>query len=92
MHDRLANGSSYRVLIVVDNFTRECVALHVAQRLSSRDVIEALNAALKKRGKPRLLRCDHGSEFAVIAVDQWALWNQIQIDFSRPGKPIDNAH
>ena len=91
MHDRLANGSSYRILTVVDNFTRECVALHAAQRLSSHDVIEVLNTALKKRGKPRALRCDNGSEFASIAVDQWAFWNQIQIDFSRPGKPTDNA-
>lgn len=92
MHDRLANGSSYRLLTVVDNFTRECVALHPDQRLSSADVIEVLNLAIRQRGKPRAIRCDNGSEFASIAVDQWAYWNSIQIDFSRPGKPTDNAY
>lgn len=92
MHDRLADGSSYRLLTVVDNFTRECVALHPDQRLSSTDVIDVLNAAIRERGKPRAIRCDNGSEFASIAVDQWAHWNAIQIDFSRPGKPTDNAY
>ena len=92
MHDRLSDGSAYRLLTVVDVFTRECVALHAERRLSSGDVIEVLNAAIKQRGKPRALRCDNGSEFASIAVDQWAYWNEIQIDFSRPGKPTDNAH
>lgn len=91
MHDRFASGASYRLLTVVDIYTRECIALVPAQRLSSADVIEVLNVAIRKRGKPRALRCDNGSEFASIAVDQWAYWNQIQIDFSRPGKPTDNA-
>lgn len=52
MHDRFANGSSYRLLTVVDVFTRECVALHPDHRLASADVIEVLNAAIKRRGKP----------------------------------------
>lgn len=91
MHDRLADGRSYRLLTVVDVFTRECVALVPAPRFTSHDVIETLNSAIKKRGKPRALRCDNGSEFASIAVDQWAYWNEIKIDFSRPGKPTDNA-
>src|SRR6185437_11542784 len=92
MHDRLADGSSYRLLTVVDNFTRECIALHPDLRLSSADVINVLNTAIRERGKPRAIRCDNGSEFASIAVDQWAYWNSIQMDFSRPGKPTDNAY
>ena len=91
MHDRFADGSAYRLLTIVDVYTRECVALHADRCLSSADVIEVLNAAIRRRGKPRALRCDNGSGFASIAVDQWAYWNDIKIDFSRPGKPTDNA-
>jgi len=91
MHDRFADGSAYRLLTIVDIYSRECVALHADRRLSAADVIGVLNSAIKRRGKPRALRCDNGSEFASIAVDQWAYWNEIKIDFSRPGKPTDNA-
>jgi putative transposase len=55
------------------------------------DVINALGRAITIRGKPQVLRCDNGSEFASTEFGQWAYWKSIAIDFSRPGKPTDNA-
>ena len=56
------------------------------------DVVGALNQIRQKRGTPKLLFCDNGSEFTSQMMDLWAYHNQVQIDFSRPGKPTDNAH
>lgn len=91
MHDRLSSGRKIRLLTVVDAFSRECVALEVAHGFKSPDVIAVLKRAIAKRGKPATLRCDNGSEFTSTEFDQWAYWNRIAIDFSRPGKPTDNA-
>ena len=60
--------------------------------LTGDDVVSALNQIRQKRGGPRLIFCDNGSEFTSQIVDLWAYHNQVQIDFSRPGKPTDNAH
>jgi putative transposase len=50
-----------------------------------------LNRIIVSRGAPTALRCDNGTEFTATAFDQWAYWNHVQIDYSRPGKPTDNA-
>jgi putative transposase len=90
MHHRLADTGrrAVRLLTIIDVFTRECQALEVAHGFRSRDVIEVLNA---HRGAPAALRCDNGTEFTATAFDQWVYWNHVQIDYSRPGKPTDNA-
>lgn len=93
MHDRLADEGrrAVRLLTIVDVFTRECLALEVARGFRSQDVIEVLNRIIARRGAPAALRCDNGTEFTATAFDQWAYWNHVQIDYSRPGKPTDNA-
>jgi putative transposase len=91
MHDRLADRRSYRLLTIVDIFSRECVALEVGGRFCSDDVVAALKRASTERGTPKVLRCDNGSEFVAQPLDQWAFWNKVTLDFSRPGKPTDNA-
>jgi putative transposase len=91
MHDWLANGRPYRLLTIVDVYSRECVALEVAQRFCSEDVVGVLQRACRERGTPKVLRCDNGTEFVAKPLDQWAFWNKISLDFSRPGKPTDNA-
>lgn len=53
---------------------------------------EALDALVAERSKPKALRCDNGPEFAGRVLDQWAWFNGVELDFSRPGKPTDNAH
>jgi putative transposase len=91
MHERLADHRKIRLLTIVDLFTRECVALDVAYGFKSADVVRILAAVCKQRGTPEFIRCDNGTEFVAEALDQWAYWNRVELDFSRPGKPTDNA-
>jgi putative transposase len=91
MHDRLADNRPYRLLTVVDIYSRECIALEVAPRFCSDDVVAVLRRASRERGSPKILRCDNGTEFVAKPLDQWAFWNKITLDYSRPGKPTDNA-
>lgn len=89
--DALFNGSRFRVLTVVDNYSRECLAAEVGQRLRGEEVVAVLNRLKYIRGLPGSIRVDNGIEFVSKAVDKWAYENKVVLDFSRPGKPIDNA-
>jgi putative transposase len=81
------------VLTAIDVATRECVALVASKGFSVETVAEILNAAARHRGRhPRRIRVDNGTEFASKALDRWAYWNRVELDFSRPGKPGDNAY
>jgi len=93
MHDRLMGEGrkAFRLLTVVDIFTRECLALEVAPGFRARDVVNVLTRLVGQRGTPIAIRCDQGTEFTAEALDQWAYNNRIELDFSRPGKPTDNA-
>ncbi len=90
--DQLANGQRIRALTVVDVCTRESLAIEVGQRLRSEHVVQVLTRLTAQRGAPKRLFCDNGSEFSSQLVDLWAYQHRVQIDFSRPGKPTDNAH
>lgn len=91
MADNLADGRKIRLLTIVDNFSRECLAIDVAPGFKGTDVAQALTRIVTERGRPHWIRCDNGPEFISKALDQWAYGNKIQLDFSRPGKPTDNA-
>lgn len=91
MSDQLSTGHWIRVLTIVDNFTRESLALHVGQSIKGYDVVWVLDELIKNRGKPGRIQVDNGSEFTSKAMDQWAYFNKVKLDFSRPGKPTDNA-
>jgi putative transposase len=91
MSDGLGDGRKIRVLTIVDNFTRESLAGEVSQRFSGHDVVRVLTRISAGRGLPRTIRVDNGPEFISRALDQWAYLNQVELDFSRPGKPTDNA-
>ena len=92
MADQLADGRGFRALTVVDVFTRECPAIEVGPSLKGEDVVRVLNRIKAQRGAPKMLFCDNGSEFSSQAMDLWAYQNGVRIDFSRPGKPTDDAH
>ena len=79
------------LLTIVDNFTRESRAVEAAQRFTGHDVARVLTSVGAERGLPRAIRVDNGPEFVSKALDQWAYWNKVKLDFSRPGKPTDNA-
>lgn len=89
--DQLQDGTRFRSLTIVDVYTREAVAITVGQSLKGDDVVRTLNRLKLERGVPKVLFCDNGSEFTSHAMDLWAYRNGVKIDFSRPGKPTDNA-
>jgi putative transposase len=89
--DQLADGRRFRALTVVDIYTRESLAIEAGPGLKGGDVVRVLNHVKSRRGSPQFLFCDNGSEFTCQAMDLWAHQNQVRIDFSRPGKPTDNA-
>ncbi len=91
MHDVLADGTRVRLLTVVDSFSRESLALEVAARFKSTDVVAVLRRLVTERGAPQRIHCDNGPEFVSLQLDQWAYWNRVKLDFSRPGRPSDNA-
>ncbi len=90
--DQLADGRRFRALTVVDVYTRESLAIEPGQRLRGEDVVQVLQRIQEKRGGPKRLFCDNGSEFASQVLDLWAYQNGVKIDLSRPGKPTDNGH
>ena len=91
MSDELFDGRRIRVLTIVDHFSRESLAILVDGSLGGRRVVDAL-ALLALRGrKPGSIAIDNGPEFTSKVLDQWAYLNGVELDFSRPCKPTDNA-
>jgi len=80
-----------RILTIIDNFTRESLGWYVGQSITGHHVAEVLDSLVMHRGKPQRIQVDNGSEFTSKAMDQWAYFNQVKLDFSRRGKPTDNA-
>jgi putative transposase len=91
MADTLADGRTFRVLNIVDDFTRECVAIEVDKSLPGLRVVRVLERLRDTTGLPRRLVVDNGPEFAGRALDTWAYARGIDLCFIRPGKPVENA-
>lgn len=91
VHDMLHNGRRIRMLNVVDDCTRECLAIETDTSLPGSRVIEVLERLRDQRGLPHAIVADNGPEFAGRALDQWAHERGLKIDYIRPGKPVDNA-
>ncbi|NKJ02701.1 putative transposase [Novosphingobium sp. SG707] len=91
VHDQLATGRKLRILTVVDTFSR--ISPVVDPRFSYRgeDVVATLDKACRVAGYPKTIRVDNGSEFISRDMDLWAYQRNVILDFSRPGKPTDNA-
>ena len=92
MSDRLFDEKPFRILTIVDCFTREALASSARTSFRAYQVVDELDRLVRARGKPRAIRVDNGSEFAGRLLDQWAYLNKVELDFSRPGKPTDNAY
>lgn len=90
--DQFNDGKRFRLLTVVDTYTRECLAIEPGHRLNSRDVTSVLSRIVAQRGKPKRIFCDNGSEFSGRVTDFWAYKQGVTLAFSRPGKPTDNAY
>jgi putative transposase len=91
MTDALADGRRFRLLNVVDDFSRECLASEPGRSLTGRHVVEVLQRLIRHRGAPEAILSDNGPEFCSRAVDAWAHAEGVRLHFIRPGKPIENA-
>ncbi|HXG70884.1 MAG TPA: integrase core domain-containing protein, partial [Gemmatimonadaceae bacterium] len=89
--DQLADGRRFRTLTVLDLYTRQCLDIAVGRGLTGQDVAATLERLRFGRGLPQRIYCDNGSEFVGAAMDPWAYTNGVILDFSRRGKPTDNA-
>lgn len=90
--DALFNGKRFRALTVVDLFTRECLAIEVDQGIKGEHVASVVERLIQQRGAPHSIRVDNGPEFAGKVLDLLAYSHGVSLDFSRPGKPTDNAY
>jgi putative transposase len=91
VHDQLAMGRKIRVLTIVDTFSRYAPAIDPRFTYRGEDVVETLERICAETGYPSSIRVDQGSEFVSRDLDLWAYANGVTLDFSRPGKPTDNA-
>lgn len=92
VHDQLATGRKIRILTVVDTFSRYVPVLDARFSYKGEDVVTTLDRICRKNGYPKTIRVDNGSEFISRDMDLWAYQRNVTLDFSRPGKPTDNAY
>ena len=91
VHDQLATGKKLRVLTIVDTFSRFSPAVDARFSYRGEDVVATLERVCAEVGFPKSIRVDQGSEFVSRDLDLWAYRHGVILDFSRPGKPTDNA-
>ncbi len=92
VHDRTIDGRPLKWLAVIDEFTRECLALDVARSIKSGDVIDTLVELFQVRGVPTHVRFDNGPEFIALAVQQWLERSSVRPLYIEPGAPWENGY
>lgn len=92
VQDSLSDGRRIRVLTLVDNYSRECLALEVGTSLPGARVVRVLEQVSSIKGTPKTIMVDNGPEFAGKALDAWAYENGVGLHFIAPGKPVQNAY
>ena len=92
MHDQLADGRSFRLFNVIDDFNRQGLGIEADLSLPAARVIRALEQIIEWRGKPSMIRCDNGPEYISGALMAWADRMGIELDYIQPGKPQQNAY
>jgi putative transposase len=92
VHDALADGTPIRVLTVLDHWSRDSPILEVATRMSGQTVATTLEQVIGAGPAPRSITVDHGTEFMSRALEDWAWRRGVQLDFIRPGHPVENAY
>jgi putative transposase len=89
--DAFTDGRRFRVLAVVDDHTRECLALVADTSLGGRRVVRELDAVIARRGRPRTVVSDNGTEFTSMVILRWSQDHQIDWHYIAPGKPMQNG-
>ena len=91
VHDAAESGRKFRVLSVIDVYTRECLALEVDTSFASRRVTRELEKIVAERGAPEAIRCDNGPEFTSRHFLAWGMERKIEVVHIEPGRPVQNA-
>jgi len=91
IHDRCANGQKLKLLTIVDEWTRECLAIQVEGRMTARHVIAVLHELIRQYGAPAFIRSDNGPEFIARAVKAWLAASGVQTAYIDAGKPWQNG-
>jgi putative transposase len=92
LSERLENGRLVKLLVVIDEFTRECLAIDVNRNIKGPDVVEVLRYLFAVRGTPDFIRSDNGPEFASKAVEKWLEASGVKTLFVAPGSPWENGY
>jgi putative transposase len=91
VRDTLSNGRAFRAFTLVDTCTRECLGIEVDVSLGAERVVRVLERLRATRGLPACIVCDNGPEFHSKLLDAWAHQHHVQLQFIRPGKPVETA-
>lgn len=92
VHHRTEDGKAFRMLNIMDEYTRECLAIRIDRKLNSTDVIDVLSDLFILRGVPRYIRSDNGPEFVAEAVRKWIALVGSQTAYIEPGSPWENGY
>jgi len=92
VHERTHDGRAYRVLVIIDEFTRECLALEAARKLNSDEVIHTLTELFCSKGKPEYIRSDNGAEFTAKTVKSWLGELEVAPLYIKRGSPWENGY
>ena len=90
--DTTSDSRTLKFLSLIDEFTRECLAIKVERRLPAKAVIEVLEQVFAERGMPEYLRSDNGPEFVAKAIQRWLTKRQVKTHYIEPGSPWQNAY
>ncbi len=92
VHDRTHDGRKFRTLNIIDEYTRECLAIRVKRKLNSRDVIDALSDLFLVKGVPKFIRSDNGPEFVAQQLRDWITLVGSKTVYIEPGSPWENGY
>jgi putative transposase len=92
VEDQTESGTRLRILTLLDEYTRQCLAVHAAWSIRAVDAITVIEAAIARYGAPQHLRSDNGSEFIAYAIQDWLKAREIKTLYIRPGSPWENGH
>ena len=92
MTERLENGRRLRLLVVIDEYTRECLAIDIARKFRGDDAVELLRYLFAVRGCPAYIRSDNGPEFVSQAVQKWLDKSGVETLYIAPGSPWENGY
>jgi putative transposase len=92
VHDRTYEGKAYRILVVIDEYTRECLSMVCARRLNADAVIHTLTELFCNHGTPEYIRSDNGAEFTSLMVRKWLASLEVSPLYIEPGSPWENGY